>query len=381
MRASELPLDRITWLLALLIVPWTFKFLWAPLVDAFRGPRWNLRHWVVATQCVMIVSLIPLLWLDLVNDFETVSHWLLLHAFAASTQDVAIDALCIQSSQPDERASLNGWMQCGMLSGRALMGGGSLILEAWIGFRAVVGTLMFVIGMSLILVWTAREPHEQYAQSHRESAIRRVLELFRRLIGSSRAPIVWAGLVFALLAPAAFKSLEAVIGPFLIDRGYDEINVGSFTATFMIGAMIVGSLLAGSLAERFLMRRFLVGTLLINLTAIGVLAIFDWMTDGNGGSVLLAILTIVALSIGMLTVAMYAWLMNLTDRALAATQFTLFMAATNASEAWSTTLFGQLQVRFGYPASMAILCMISAFVLVVPLRFRPPVYREPPLET
>ncbi len=376
MRASELPLDQITWLLALLIIPWTFKFLWAPLVDAFRGPHWGLRHWVVATQSIMIASLVPLLWLDLVNDFQTVSNWLMLHAFAASTQDVAIDALCIQSSEPRERPSLNGWMQCGMLTGRAMMGGGSLVLEAWIGFRAVVGVLMMVIGLSLTLVWMAREPSQEEERGPSGSMVRRCHDLFRQLIRSTRTSVVWMGLAFALLAPAAFKSLEAVIGPFLIDRGYDEMAVGSFTATFMIGAMIVGSLLAGGLAHRFLMRRFLATTLLVNLAAIGGLAVVDWTTGGSGGVKLLAMLTLIALTIGMLTVAMYAWLMNLTDKSLAATQFTLFMAATNACEAWSTTLFGQLQVRLGYSLSMAMLCAISALVIGVPLWVRSPSYRE-----
>ncbi len=253
------------------------------------------------------------------------------------------------------------------------MGGGSLIMEAWIGFRSVLGVLMMVIGVSLMLVWQAREPHEDEEQNQSESALRRCHELFRQLIRSARTSVVWLGLGFALVAPAAFKSLEAVIGPFLIDRGYDELEVGSFTATFMIGAMIVGSLLAGRLSQRFPMRRFVAVALLMNLASIGTLAVSDWITPGT---FLLPLLTVIALTIGMLTVAMYAWLMNITDKSLAATQFTLFMAGTNACEAWSTIAFGQLQVRFGYPSSMAVLCMISSLAVGFPWLCRHPAIKN-----
>ena len=364
LRAADVPLDRITWLLAALIIPWTFKFVWAPLVDWLHGPNWGLRHWILACQSCMLLTLIPLVWLDLDSDFSLITVLLLGHAVAAATQDVSIDALCISHTQPAERASLNGWMQCGMLSGRALLGGGGLVLEAWLGYSAVVLLLIGVVGFSAVLVISSREQLAALPPAVGESRWRHLLhkaqgiavELWRA-VGQRSA---WAGLLFALIAPAAFKSLEAVIGPYLIDRSYTSVQVGQFTATFMIGLMIVGALFAGRIAAYLRARRLLALSLWLNVGCILGLAAWDSASGQRGGIHLLLMLSLTAITIGMFTVALYSWLMDLTSKAVAATQFTAFMAATNACEAWSTWLFGRFQSDWGYGLTMAMMCAISA---------------------
>ena len=159
-----------------------------------------------------------------------------------------------------------------------------------------------------------------------------------------------------------------MIGPFLIDRGYSQTQVGQFTATMMIGGMIAGSLFAGQISSRFTQRGFLATALMLNLTTIAALAIADFMTGERMGLHLFVILTAVAFSIGWFTVALYTWLMHLTSPRLAATQFTAFMAASNACEAWSTSLLGSLQVNVGYPVAILILCGISTIAAGVILK-------------
>ncbi|TWU60838.1 muropeptide transporter [Rubripirellula tenax] len=365
LRAMEVPLDRITWLMAMLILPWTLKFLWAPLVDLFRGPKWGLKHSIIASQVVMGATLLPLFWLDLRIDFAIVSMWLLAHAFAAATQDVAIDSLCIQQSMLAERGSLNGAMQCGVLTGRAIMGGGSLMLERWIGFNGVVAVLIGLVSFSLIVLAFAKEKQLAATAGVAESIGQRMLQLMRQLRRGARKPIIWFGFAFALTVPAAFKSAEAILGPFLVDRGYSEFDVGRFTSTAIIGGMIVGSVLAGRFSHRWADRRLLTGAVIANLLAIAAVAIADLSSDRSGGIALLVALTVVSITIGCFTVAMYNWLMNLTDPLMAATQFTAFMAASNVCEAWSTTLIGRLQIAWGYPAAMLCLCAISATAAIV----------------
>ncbi|MGB7346763.1 MAG: MFS transporter [Pirellulaceae bacterium] len=375
LRAAEVELDRITWLMALLILPWTLKFLWAPLIDLLRGSRWGFKQWILLSQSLMALCLLPLMWLDIRTQFSVAAVWLLLHAIAAATQDISIDALCVQQSQPDERASLNGWMQCGVLVGRAAMGGGSLVLEHWIGFPAVVGVLIALVMSSSLLLWFAREhpveTDEALPESECESRstwatmLIRLKTMFGELAKSLRSRRIWAGFLIALSAPAAFKSLEAVLGPYLIDRNYSELQIGNFSATVMIGGMIIGSLLAGHLAGRVTGSRFLAIAIAVNLTAIVTLAVTDHFSASRPGWHLMFLLALISVTIGWLTVAMYQWLMNLTSPQLAATQFTAFMAATNACEAWSTAAFGNLQSQWGYPAAMITLCGFSALATLL----------------
>ncbi len=151
LRITGVPIEQITWLTAILVLPWTFKFAWAPLVDLLRSRWWTLRHWIVASQTIMGLTLAPLIWLDPVNQFQTMTWILLAHALSAATQDVAIDALCISATAPGERGQYNGWMQAGMLLGRSMMGGGALVLAAYVGDAAIVGLLMMLTTFSMVL--------------------------------------------------------------------------------------------------------------------------------------------------------------------------------------------------------------------------------------
>ncbi|HPG25758.1 MAG TPA: MFS transporter, partial [Myxococcota bacterium] len=123
LRAAEIPIAEITALSALLTIPWSAKFLWAPLVDAMRPRRAGLRGWIAGAQLVMGASLLPIVGLELdAGSLGTLSTFLLVHAFAAATQDVAIDALAIRHTPTDELGAISGWMQVGMLTGRAAFG-------------------------------------------------------------------------------------------------------------------------------------------------------------------------------------------------------------------------------------------------------------------
>ena len=53
LKASGVSIENITALTAALVIPWTFKFAWAPLVDVLRSPRWTLKHWVLSMQLLM----------------------------------------------------------------------------------------------------------------------------------------------------------------------------------------------------------------------------------------------------------------------------------------------------------------------------------------
>lgn len=392
LRSAGMPVEQITQLTAVLVIPWTLKFLWAPLVDFLRTPNWSRRHWVIAAQTVMGLTLLPLVWLDPQENFRWLVLLLPAHAFAAATQDVAIDALCISETQPSERGQLNGWMQTGVLLGRAAMGGGALLLAEWIGDAAVVGVLIGITTFSggLLLSHSPPAIHEDEATATRPPQVPVVSDtaaasalprrdsqptgwpVFRqRVIGPLAAAFTTQAAIlavaFALLAPAAFKALEVVIGPFLIDRGYFEVEVGQFTAIVMIGAMVSGSVLGGLLADRFPRRPFVAFALTLVVVCIAALAMADIAHSGARGWHLPVLLGATAFSIGLFTVAVYALLMDLTRPDVAATQFSAFMGATNGCEAWSTFTMGQLTARIGYPGAMLALC--GASLLALPLLF------------
>lgn len=366
-RERGVPVEEITKFAAVLVVPWTFKFAWAPSVDLLRSRWWTLKHWIIAAQIVMTATLAPLLMLDLLDDFSWIVALLVVHAVAAATQDVAIDALCISVTQPLERGAYNGWMQAGMLLGRSLLGGGGLVLAAQFGERFAVGLLMACVAFSAILLGSSRiasTTHEGNQPAATDGKNRsRLGTVFAESLAALKERSTWLGLAFALTGGAAYKALEVVIGPFLLDRGFDKSEIGWFTAIPMISAMIAGSLVGGRMADRLHRRRAVTFALLWIITAVVMLAGCDVGSGFQGSPLLLVLLVAAAFGIGLFTAASYALFMDLTRPRIAGTQFSAFMGATNGCEAWSIVVFGQIVAAWNYPAAMLAMCAASLLAI------------------
>jgi PAT family beta-lactamase induction signal transducer AmpG len=357
LRAAGLPVGDITALTALLVLPWAFKFAWAPLVDALRSRRWGFRAWIGSAQLTMGLALLPLLWLDPVREWAWWRALLLVHAVAAATQDVAIDALAVRTVPVEQRGWLNGTMQAGMLVGRSLFGGGALIVLASLGRTWIVGALVAWIWLALLMLPWVTEPAAGGA------VVDRLREFSRHLSQAIRRGATWWGLAFALTSAAAFEATGQLAGPFLVDRGVAVGTVGIFFGVAVVGATLVGGLVGGILADRRGHARMCALFLIGFVTTIAGLAGAD--AAGAGSTVLLGWLTAMYLFIGLFTAASYALFMDLTDPSLGGTQFSAFMSATNACESWSAWSGGRIAASFGYSA--AFLTMSAASLATLPI--------------
>ena len=143
-------------LFATVALPWTFKWIWGPVVDAVFierfGPR---RQWVLFAQTGMAVSLGGLLVIDstigdLNTEIDLVTRVLFIHNIFASLQDVATDALAVEILQPDEVAKVNGFMfaakRLGIIIGGAALG----VLVTKIG---IIGVIVASMVLLLMVAW------------------------------------------------------------------------------------------------------------------------------------------------------------------------------------------------------------------------------------
>ncbi len=346
LRAAGVPVDQITQLTALLVLPWTLKFVWAPLVDASRSHGHSYRCWAVVAQTAMALALVPLLLLDPATHFRWIVACLLVHSFAAATQDVAIDGLAITSTPVGHRGDLNAWMQAGMLLGRSLFGGLALVAASALDPRAVPAGLIVVLAGTLALLATARGHTVAADRPH---------GLGLALRAALRRRSTWLGLAFALVSGAGFEAVGTVAGPFLVDRGQSAAAIGTFLALPVIVATVAGGFLGGALADRAGRGRAAGAALALLAAAIVALA----LSPGAGAAATFGLLTVVYLGIGLFTASTYAWFMELSDPALGATQFSSYMAATNACEAWAALLVGRLIVGQGYSQAFLVMAAIS----------------------
>ena len=360
LRTAGVEVPKITALTAMLVLPWVFKFLWAPLVDAMRTPRWGFRAWIISAQLAMGVTLLPLIWLDPIGHFQWWGVLLLLHAVFAATQDVAIDAMAINLVPEHQRGILNGCMQAGMLVGRSAFGGGALLVAAAGGIAWVIVALVACIWMTLVFVIFVREPPETAGIRHRLADFRQHLQ------AALRRRTTWLGLAFALVAAAGFEATGQLAGPFLVDRGVSEKTIGLFFGVAVVAATLVGGLIGGTLSDRWGRIRA-VAIFLVGFVAMIIgLAFSDLAMAKPEPSVLIGWLTGMYFFIGLFTASSYALFMDLTDARLGGTQFSAFMSATNGCESWSAWAGGRI-VGPGNHYAAAFLTMCAASLLSLPL--------------
>lgn len=361
LRAGGMPVDEVAAITALLTLPWALKFLWAPCVDRLRGRRWGYRAWIAAAQLVMGLMLLPLAVLP-TEELAGVILWLLLaHAVAAATQDVAIDALAIATVPEAERGRTTGWMQAGMLIGRAAFGGLALAAERWIGAAAVVGLLIACMWSVLVFVWLVPPPRG--ALGHAPSPPHRGV-----VVAALRAALLrrstWVGFGIALTAGAAFEAAGALMGPLLLDHGVTQELVGWFLALPVVAGMIVGSMAGGWIADRVGHVRLVGGSVLAIAAILAAMVAAMALVDARGWS-LMALALPLYLCIGSLTAGSYALFMDLTDPAIGGTQFSAYMSATNLCEVWSVALVGAIVASSGY--TVGILAAVGLSLLCLPL--------------
>ena len=151
--------EQIAALFATVALPWTFKFIWGPVVDAVQMPSYGLRRpWILFSQTGMIVTLGALLFVpDLNASIELVTLILFIHNLFSSLQDVSVDALAVDVLQPNEVAKANGFMfaakRMGVIIGGAVVG----MLVVDFGIKAAIIVQLPLLALIMCLPLFLRE--------------------------------------------------------------------------------------------------------------------------------------------------------------------------------------------------------------------------------
>ncbi len=359
LRRQNVSIESITSLVALLVFPWIFKFLWAPLIDSLRNERRGYRFWIFVSQSVMGLALLPLIFIPPQNNFLIWGIFLFIHSMAAATQDVSIDAMVINVIAKNERGKLNGFMNAGMLIGRSIFGGGTLIIAYSLGLNYMIALLVLVIISTMLLLLLVEEPVLIKDSENR-------FEIFKKnFVLSFSKKNTWIAILFALTSAAAFEAAGGLAGPFLTDLKVDQETIGFFFAVPVVLAMFTGSLVGGYVSDKIKRKNavavFLAG-FVIPIIYISGYAHFNKAVDST---LLLSAFTLMYLFVGLFTASSYALYMDLTNPKIGGTQFSTYMAATNGCEAGAVWAAGLTVSSFSYPAAFLIMSAVSLLSLLV----------------
>ena len=255
-------------LFALVGLPYTIKFLWAPIVDALEVP-WlsqrlgRRRGWLVASQLLLMAAILFLGTRDPVAALPAVAVGALLVAIASATQDIVIDAYRVESLPTDEQAAGMAGYVAAYRVGQLVSVAGLIGLSAWLErqglSKEVVWPIAYAVAAALVVVGLAavllgREPEDRAARSEGETKSDAVTRVFRTAWGAFADFLSRDAAVAVLVFVVLFKLCDALAGrmtaPFVLALGYDKAAYATIVKGVGFAAAIVGGGFVGGAVAR-----------------------------------------------------------------------------------------------------------------------------------
>lgn len=251
-------------LFALVGVPYNFKFIWAPLVDALDVPllgRWlgRRRGWLVFTQLLLILAVAWLGFQDPVNAPWHVALGALLVATASATQDIVVDAFRVESLEVREQAAGMAGYVAAYRVGMLASGAGVVLLVAWFEVLGVPRADVWawgylaaaaMVGVGLLAALLAKEPAGAPAIRHDESVFRRIgttaVGAFAEFLTRNSAVAI---LLFVVLFKFCDAFAGALTGAFVINIGFDKATYAGVVKGVGFAAALAGGFAGGVIAR------------------------------------------------------------------------------------------------------------------------------------
>jgi PAT family beta-lactamase induction signal transducer AmpG len=357
---------QVTAATASMYAPWTFKVLYGPLLDGLPIARWGFgrrRPYIILAELGMAITLLQLALLpDPQSSLWLITALLIAHNVCAALQDVAVDALAVDTLAEDERGRANSLMWAAKVAGVAVGGGGGVYVSKFVGWSGLMVIMAILVGLVMLIPLLVRESAvEKAAQTARS-----VLPSWRDIKQSFSFPAPLVGFLIAFVGPFGFGMLPTITTKAL--RGhfhYSDDDLGILNGLVEPLAGAAGALIGGWVGDRFGTRRTMAVS---SLMLAAMLALFGatFAHWSNFGYVLGWDLVYYPVNYMYQAVSLGLF-MTLANPRIGATHFAMYMATTNLSYMSGTWLSGQLSESVGYAGAYYFAAAVQALsVLLLP---------------
>ena len=352
-------------LFALIQFPYTWKFLWSPLLDRFAPPLFSLgrrRGWIFISQAALLVIIALLGRLSPATELGTIVWLAALLAFVSATADIALDAYRRELLADHElglgnSVHVNAYRIAGLVPGSL-----SLILADHFPWETVffVTALFMLPGMALALL--VREP--AVAAGAPRTLRAAVIEPFREFINRAGLKEALLILAFIFLYKLGDSMCTALATPFYLDMGYAKSDIGLVAKHAGLWPAVIGGLLGGLWMVSLGINRalWLFGVVQVVsifgfawLASLGPQAAIDDAALGR----LAVVIGFEALGVGLGTAAFVAFIARTTHPAYTATQFALFTSLAAVPRTFINAATGWLVETMGW-MPFFLLCVLLA---------------------
>lgn len=337
-------------LMSLVGITYSFKFLWAPLLDRYYLPFIGRRKtWIASCQLLLALGLYNVSALSPQTDIVLMAAWCILIAFASATQDVAIDAYRRELLADDEiglgsSMSVYGYRVAMWIAGGVLV---SFVADSaipdesykitWAGFYMISA---FIFTALTGITFFFKEPHKALAPKSLYSA---VVEPFKDFFSKENALLI---LVFIFLFKLGDQISGSLLTPFYKDMGYANSEIGWITKTCGLFSTLAGLFIGGIALMKYEVKKCLFAFGILQALSTATFALITF-TGPELWSLAVSVV-FEDLSSGMGTAAFIAYMSTLTNSKYTATQFSLLSGLATIGRTLFSGYAGYLQEYMGW---------------------------------
>ena len=355
LRSNHVDLATIG-LFALVGLPYTWKFVWSPLMDRFELPFLGRRRgWAVLTQLGLLLSIGVLGQFDPSTSLGPIVWIVFAVALFSASQDIVLDAYRRELLADDELGTgTSFWINAYRLSG-LVPGSLALILADHLPWTAVFWITGLFMLVGIITTLTIKEVSDDALapRTLREAVLDPFVEFF------SRDGIVagLAILAFLFLYKLGDNMATALATPFYLDMGYSKTEIGTVAKFAGLWAVIAGATIGGLVMLKLSINRAL---WLFGFVQMFTILPFVWLS--RAGHTLLGLFVVVSgeyLAVGLGSVALTAFMARETSKAFTATQFALFSSLIAVPRTFANASTGFIVEAVGW-TQFFVICTIAA---------------------
>ncbi|MEW6599369.1 MAG: AmpG family muropeptide MFS transporter [Nitrospirota bacterium] len=352
-------------MMALVGLPYTVKFIWAPFLDRFTLPFLGRRRgWLLVAQIALMLSIVGLALTDPGKNPWMVAFAAFIVTFFSASQDIVVDAYRREDLSDEELGLGSSLYVNGYRVGMLLASGGGLIMADHMSFSMVYVIMAACMLPGVLTTLYTPEPDAPMGvpRSMKEAVIDPLVEYF------TRQGAIWI-LFFILLYKIGDTMASAITVPFYLDLGFSKTEIGAVVKLFGFWATIIGSLIGGLMMLKLGINRSL--WVFGVLQAVSTAGFAMLARIGHNVPALSAVIGFENLSGGMGTAAYSAFMASITNKKFTATQYALLTSLMGVPRVIASAPTGFLAKYMGWENFFIGCVLIAIPGMLLLLKFAP----------
>jgi PAT family beta-lactamase induction signal transducer AmpG len=352
-------------LFSLVSLPFSLKFLWAPLFDRYVPPFLGRRRgWLIVTQILLMVAIAAMGLQDPQRTLKVLAFNAVLIAFFSASQDIVVDAYKVDVLAEREMGAGAAIGVLGYRIAMLVISAGAFVLADRMPWSTVYMLISLLMIVAIAGTLMAPEPviPERTPQTLGEAVVVPFAEFFRR------TGLAW-GVVILLFVicyqlPDRFGQIMAT--PFLLQTGFSQTEIGTIQGGIGLASTIVGVIVGGAIIARLGLNRSV--WVFFALQILSNFAYYWIALSGPSRGRLITAIVIENVSGGLVTAVFVGFMMSLCSRRFSATQYALLTSLMAFARDLIVAPAGRVAELTGWP-TFFLLTMAAGIpaVMLLPL--------------